>query len=99
MAEKGCLCLENVPQDHGRFPWRNARLNRAERVIAFLEFLPITKGILRGKRMVLLPHQREFVERVYSGNVRLAVSSFARGNGKTGLIAGLVLLPPVRARG
>ena len=40
--------------------------------------------------MRLLPHQREFVERVYSGDVRLAVSSVARGNGKTGLIAGLV---------
>ena len=39
---------------------------RAERVIAFLEFLPITKGILRGKRMQLLPHQREFIERVYA---------------------------------
>ena len=42
--------------------------------------------------MRLLPHQREFVERVYGGDVRrLAISSVARGNGKTGLIAGLVL--------
>ena len=75
------------------FPWRNTRLNRAQRVIAFLEFLPITKGILRDKRMVLLPHQREFVERVYADGdvVRLAISSIARGNGKTGLAAGLVL--------
>ena len=40
--------------------------------------------------MRLLPHQREFVERVYGGDVRLAISSVARGNGKTGLIAGLV---------
>ena len=31
-----------------------------------LNILPITKGILRGKRMGLLPHQREFVERVYA---------------------------------
>ena len=75
------------------FPWRNTRLNRAQRVIAFLEFLPITKGILRDKRMVLLPHQRDFVERVYADGdvVRLAISSIARGNGKTGLAAGLVL--------
>ena len=66
------------------FPWRNTRLNRAQRVIAFLEFLPITKGILRDKRMVLLPHQRDFVERVYADGdvVRLAISSIARGNGK-----------------
>ena len=79
--------LKTVPP----FPWLLPGLTRAARVIAFLEFLPITKGILRGKRMVLLPHQREFVERVYGGDVRLAVSSIARGNGKTGLIAGLVL--------
>ena len=38
------------------FPWDVPGLTRAERVIAFLEFLPITKGILRGKRMELLPH-------------------------------------------
>ena len=80
----------SVPIHPRRFPWEQPGLSRAERVVAFLEFLPITKGILRGKRMALLPHQREFVERVYSGNVRLAVSSVARGNGKTGLIAGLV---------
>ena len=73
-----------------RFPWLTGNKTRAERVVAFLEYLPITKGILRGKKMRLLPHQREFVERVYSGDVRLAVSSVARGNGKTGLIAGLV---------
>ena len=43
--------------------------------------------------MVLLPHQRDFVERVYADGdvVRLAISSIARGNGKTGLAAGLVL--------
>ena len=80
-----------------RFPWLTGKKTRAERVIAFLEYLPITKGILRGKKMRLLPHQREFVERVYSGDVRLAVSSVARGNGKTGLIAGLGLLPHVRS--
>ena len=73
-----------------RFPWLTGKKTRVEKVIAFLEYLPITKGILRGKKMRLLPHQREFVELVYGGDVRLAVSSVARGNGKTGLIAGLV---------
>ena len=65
---------------------------RAERVISFLEYLPITKGILRGKKMRLLPHQRDFVERVYAEDVsvRLAISSVARGNGKSGMAAGLV---------
>ena len=73
-----------------RFPWLNRRFSRAERVIAFLQYLPITKGILRGQRMKLLPHQRAFVESIYTSDVRLAISSVARGNGKTGLIAGLI---------
>ena len=47
------------------FPVAQPQAKPSQRVIAFLEFLPITKGILRDKRMVLLPHQREFVERVY----------------------------------
>lgn len=75
-----------------RFPWLTGKKTRAERVIAFLQYLPITKGMLRGKKMRLLPHQRELVERIYAEgvSVRLAISSVARGNGKTGLIAGLV---------
>ncbi len=79
-------------------PWKKKGLSRAERVIAFLEFLPITKGILAGKKMKLLDNQVEFVEAVY-GNlhedgrriVRTAIKSEPRGNGKTGLIAGLCL--------
>ena len=76
--------------------WDVPGLTRAERVIAFLEFLPITKGILRGKRMELLPHQREFVERVYSGNVRLAVSVCCAGQRKDRSHRRTGLLPPVR---
>jgi phage terminase large subunit-like protein len=81
-----------------RFPWLTGNKTRAERVIAFLEYLPITKGILRGKKMRLLPHQRDLVQRIYAEDVsvRLAVSSVARGNGKTGLVAGLVCWPHVR---
>ena len=84
-----------------RFPWLTGKKTRAERVISFLEFLPITKGILRGKKMRLLPHQRDFVERVYAEDVsvRLAISSVARGNGKTGLAAGLVCCSHVRPGG
>lgn len=73
-------------------PWQRKGLSRLERVIAFLEFLPITKGILLGKKLKLLPGQRRFIERVYgSSEVRLAVRSEPRGNGKTGLVAGLML--------
>jgi phage terminase large subunit-like protein len=78
--------------------WRRKGLSRAERVIRFLESLPVTKGHLAGKPMRLLPSQREFIEAVY-GNldangrrvVRLAVQSLPRGNGKSGLLAGLSL--------
>lgn len=75
-----------------RLPWQRKGLSRVERVIAFLEFLPITKGILIDKNMKLLPGQRRFIERIYgTTEVRLAVKSEPRGNGKTGLVAGLAL--------
>lgn len=80
-----------------RLPWRRKGLNRVERVVAFLEFLPITKGPLAGKRMKLLPEQRSFVEEIYSVDRRgfrkrrIGIKSEPKGNGKTGLVAGLCL--------
>src|SRR5262245_7774749 len=72
--------------------------------------LPITKGVLAGKRMRLLPGQRRFVERVYGDvdrlgrrRIKIAIKSEPRGNGKTGLLAGLALChllgPECEARG
>ncbi|MDH2313992.1 terminase large subunit [Methylobacterium brachiatum] len=78
-------------------PWEKAGLSRAERVIAFLEFLPVSKGVKAGKKMRLLPGQRQFVEALYAVDAkgrrkaRLAIRSEPRGNGKTGLVAGLCL--------
>jgi phage terminase large subunit-like protein len=79
-------------------PWKKKGLSRVERVIAFLQFTPVTKGILVGTKMKLLPGQREFVEAIYGRvsadgrrKVRIAIKSEPRGNGKTGLIAGLAL--------
>jgi phage terminase large subunit-like protein len=74
-------------------PWRKKGLSRAERVIAFLEFLPITKGIRAGRRMRLLPDQKDFIRKVYRDRprVRLGIDSKPRGNGKTGMTAGLAL--------
>ena len=70
-------------------------MSRVERVIAFLEFLPITKGKLTGRKLKLLPAQRAFIEDLYGRSdaerVRLGIFSEPRGNGKTGLIAGLEL--------
>ena len=71
------------------------RLSRVTRVIRFLEFLPITKGKLTGHKLKLLPDQRAFIEDIYGRpdheRVRLGILSQPRGNGKTGLIAGLEL--------
>jgi phage terminase large subunit-like protein len=65
----------------------------AERVIAFVQSLVITKGILCGERMTLLPHQIEFIYALYGREsvVRLAIQSLPRGNGKSGLEAALCL--------
>lgn len=83
--------------DH-ELPWQARDLSRVERLISFLEFLPITKGILAGQKMELLPNQREFIEAVYGNadedgrrRTRIAIKSEPRGNGKTGLVAGLCL--------
>lgn len=78
-------------------PWEEPGLTRADRVISFLEWLPITKGILAGDKMLLLEFQKEFIRAVYGETVdgprpyTMGVQSVARGNGKTGLLAGLGL--------
>ena len=79
-------------------PWKKKGLSRVERVIGFLEFTPVTKGIYAGRKMKLLPGQRKFVEAIYGRvskdgrrKIRIAIKSEPRGNGKTGLLAGLAL--------
>jgi phage terminase large subunit-like protein len=77
--------------------WKRKR-NPADQIISFLETLPITKGIYAGRKMRLLPGQKRFIEAVYGRTAadgrrltRIAIKSDARGNGKTGLLAGLAL--------
>ncbi|WP_027142723.1 terminase TerL endonuclease subunit [Mesorhizobium sp. WSM3626] len=79
-------------------PWMAPNLTRVERLVAFMEFLPITKGILAGQTMKLLPEQIEFIDNVYGNvdedgrrKVRLAIQSQPRGGGKTGFLAGINL--------
>lgn len=67
-------------------------------MIAFLQWLPITKGPLAGKRMRLLPFQIEFVTEIYGDldakglrRRRIGIQSCPKGQGKSGLVAGLVL--------
>jgi phage terminase large subunit-like protein len=98
------------PKPRRRPVWAKPGLSRVDRVLAFLEHLPITKGILAGKKMRLLPGQRAFVQAVYGRvakdgrrQIRIAIKSEPRGNGKTGLLAGLALChllgPEAEARG
>lgn len=104
------LAREALPKRLKKAAWEKPGLTRPQRVIAFLESLPITKGHLAGTTMKLLPEQREFVEGVYGPatpngklKVRIAIDSEPRGNGKTGELAGLSLChllgPEARPRG
>lgn len=73
-------------------------LTRAERVIAFIECLKIPSGRDRGKPFLLREWQRDFIRSIYDPvypdgrrKVRRALLSMARKNGKTAIIAGIVL--------
>ena len=78
-------------------PWHADGLSRSQRVLAFIESLPITKGFGAGEPIQLEPFQREWIEAIYTAdstglrNVRTGLLSVARGNGKTVLCAALCL--------
>lgn len=72
-------------------------VDRAQRVIEFIEKLKIPSGIGIGRPFKLRPFQQKFIRAVYGPvhnnkrTVRRAILSMARKNGKTALIAALVL--------
>lgn len=69
-------------------------LTRGEKVCAFIErFCRVPEGAMVGAPMVLEPFQRRFVLDVYDNpaGTRRGILSIARKNGKSGLIAGLLL--------
>ncbi|MFZ0624677.1 MAG: terminase TerL endonuclease subunit, partial [Pseudolabrys sp.] len=78
-------------------PWEKLGLSRAERVIRFVETLPVTAGPLAGTTLTLRRWQKKFIRAIYrtdkTGNrlIRTAVLSVARKNGKTQLAAALCL--------
>lgn len=77
-------------------PWEKEGMPAADRVLAFLGTLPIVAGLRAGETMEVLEFQERFVRGVYAESegerrVRLAALSVARGNGKSGLLAGLSL--------
>lgn len=81
----------------GAKPWELPGLSRGERVVAFMEALPVTKGFGVGRTVVLEPFQRDWIMSIYRDGddglreVRTGLLSVARGNGKTVLCAGLAL--------
>src|SRR5687768_13437125 len=72
-------------------------LSRYERVVEFIEKLPITSGPFAGTKFILRDWQREILEGIYKTDehgkriVRTALISTARKNGKTQLAAALAL--------
>lgn len=90
-------------------PWEAPGLSRLDRVVAFLEDLPITQGKLAGEKLRIRPWQRDFLAAVYAETedgerpVRTAVLSMPRKNGKTQLVAGMALChlmgPEAESRG
>ena len=80
-------------------PWDKAGMPPDERVLSFLQSLPIVSGLKAGETLDLLPFQEQFVRGVYGNvddlgrrRVRLAALSVARGNGKSALLAGMSLV-------
>ena len=78
-------------------PWDEPGMSRGERVLAFIESLPITKGFGVGELIQLQPFQRDWIRSIYHDGadgmrqVRTGLLSVARGNGKSVLCAGLAL--------
>jgi phage terminase large subunit-like protein len=74
-------------------------VERANRVIGFVQSLMVPSGVGEGRRFILRPWQEQFIRDVYEPVneaknrrlVRRAILSMARKNGKTALIACLVL--------
>lgn len=69
-------------------------MTRAQRVIAFIEeYCRAPEGTHVGKQLVLEDFQKEFIYDIYDNVVPTAIAllSIARKNGKTALIAGLLL--------
>lgn len=69
-------------------------LTRGQRVVAFIErYCVVCEGDLIGQMVTLLPFQRKFILDIYDNphGTRRAFLSIARKNGKTALIAAILL--------
>ena len=71
-----------------------ADMTRGERVIAFVEaFAKVPEGSKVGDPIVLAPFQKKFIKEIYDNphGTRRAIMAIARKNGKSALIAGIML--------
>lgn len=69
-------------------------MTRGEKVVAFIErYCVVPEGKLVGRPLRLEPFQKDFIRAVYDNEAgtRRAILSIARKNGKSGLIAALIL--------
>jgi phage terminase large subunit-like protein len=92
-----------------RKPWAEPGLSRADRVIAFMEHMPLTAGKAAGTPFRLRPWQKKIVRDIYRTDrkgrrlTRTAVVSMPRKQGKTDIAARLALChlcgPEAEARG
>lgn len=90
--------IMSSPKLRDELPWEAEGLDRLERVIAFMEDMPVTQGKLAGTKMKLRDWQIEqFLEPIFTVDdegkrrVRTAALSMGRKNGKTGISAALAL--------
>lgn len=91
------ITKKRVARKKGSVNWQDEKLPMPERVIAFIEEMPITAGKLAGQSMIVRDWQKEFIHAVYGPQegarrvVRTALLSLPRKNGKTQLAAALAL--------
>lgn len=79
-------------------PWEVGRKSRAEKVVAFLETLPVTSGNLSGQNFRVRDWQwRDIIEPLYRTDeqgrriAREGFISMPRRNGKSGIVSGLAM--------
>jgi phage terminase large subunit-like protein len=101
---------EAVPTWEGEPPWKRPGMALWERVVSFINILPITSGKLAGQKMKLRPWQVDIIKKLFKTDkagkraVRTAIITLPRKNGKTLLAASLILAamgdgPLVESRG
>lgn len=89
---------QDGPKVMGEFSylWEKPGLSRAQRVMVFIESLPITSGMHAGRLFRLRPWQKKIIRALYRTKrgvrvIRKALLTFPRKNGKTALAAALAL--------